>query len=123
MARNTAHVQLNDHITHVKNQLVDSIQNTMDLKAKLKDLSEKKKESGKAPRNIQASSNQFDIEIPTIQGVPSALTGVNSDDIPPYEMALTGPSRNDDASDIDPQAGETPQTAMQAVHFRRLESQ
>ena len=114
MSRNTAHIQLNDDITHVKNQLVDSVQNTKDLKAKLKDLSEKKKEAGKAPRNIGELSNKFNIEIPAIQGVPSALTNVKSNVIRAAEM-LPGPSRNDDASDIDPHASETPQTAIKAL--------
>ena len=69
-AQSTAHLQLNNDIIQVKNQLVDSAQNRKELKAKLKDLTEKKKEAGKSPRNIQAPLNRFNIPLPEILGTP-----------------------------------------------------
>ena len=70
-AQSTAHLQLHTDIIQIKNQLADSAQNRKELKAKLKDLTEKKKEVGKSPRNIEAPSNRFKIAIPEIVGTPA----------------------------------------------------
>ncbi len=78
-AQSTAHLQLHTDIIQIKNQLADSAQNRKELKAKLKDLTEKKKEVGKSPRNIEAPSNRFKIVIPEIVGTPASPTVVLTD--------------------------------------------
>jgi hypothetical protein len=44
--------------------------------SQLKELTEKKKEAGKAPRNSQAASNKFNVPIPKIRG-GSTATNLN----------------------------------------------
>lgn len=94
-SQNLKHIQINNDIANLKSQLDDSSQNTKDLKAKLKDLSERKKEAGKSPRNNQAPSNRFDIPIPEIQGTPLRKRFAAA--APLTTIAETaGPSRSDD---------------------------
>jgi hypothetical protein len=66
--QNTTHRKLDSDIADTRSLLNASAQTAKDLKAQLKELTEKKKEAGKAPRNSQASSNKFNIPIPKIQG-------------------------------------------------------
>ena len=62
--RGTAHRKLDDDIVDTRSLLDISSQTTKDLKAQLKELTDKKKEAGKTPRNSQAASNKFNIPIP-----------------------------------------------------------
>jgi len=66
--QSTTHRQLDSDIADVKSLLGNSTHNTKELKARLKELSDRKKEAGKSPRNSQAPSNRFDIPIPKIRG-------------------------------------------------------
>jgi hypothetical protein len=66
---------LDDDIADTRSLLNSSSQTMKDLKAQLKELTDKKKEAGKAPRNSQAMSNKFNVPIPKI-GAGSATTDV-----------------------------------------------
>jgi hypothetical protein len=67
--RCNTHVKLINEIADVKSLLDNSTQQTKELKARLNELAEKKKDAGKSPRNIQAPSNRFNTPIPKIQGL------------------------------------------------------
>jgi hypothetical protein len=69
------HRKLDSDIADAKSLLNTSAQTTKNLKARLKGLTDKKKEAGKAPRNSQAGANRFDIPIPKIQGAAAATIG------------------------------------------------
>lgn len=66
--QNTIHRKLDSDIADTRSLLNASAETAKDLKAQLKELIEKKKEVGKAPRNIHATSNKFNIPIPKIGG-------------------------------------------------------
>ena len=66
--KNTTHHKLDSDIADTRSLLNASAQTAKDLKAHLKELTDKKKEAGKAPRNSQAPLNKFNIPIPKIQG-------------------------------------------------------
>ena len=122
--RGTAHRKLDNDIVDTRSLLDISSQTTKDLKAQLKELTDKKKEAGKTPRNSQAASNKFNVPIPKIgAGSLSATTDVafelapssapNSDvekqeiqpiDVPivNYAMAPTVPTHHDDFSAFQP---------------------
>ena len=55
-----------------------SAQTAKELKAQLKELTEKKKEVGKSPRKSQAVSNKFTIPIPKIRGSSTTTTMTNA---------------------------------------------
>jgi hypothetical protein len=66
--QNTTHRKLDSDIADTRSLLNVSAQRAKDLKAQLKELTEKKKEAGKAPRNSGATSNKFNVPIPKIGG-------------------------------------------------------
>ena len=66
--KNTTHHKLDSDIADTRSLLNASAQTAKDLKAHLKELTDKKKEAGKAPRNSQVLSDKFNIPIPKIQG-------------------------------------------------------
>jgi hypothetical protein len=54
----------------VRESLATTSQAQKELKAKLKDLTEKKKEAGRTPRHNRAATQKFEgIDIPPIQGL------------------------------------------------------
>ena len=65
--------ELNDDIADTRSLLNTSSQMTKDVKARLKELTDKKKETSKVPRNNQAASNKSNAHIPKM-GAGSALT-------------------------------------------------
>jgi hypothetical protein len=75
--QNTTHRKLDSDIADTRSLLNASAQTAKELKAQLKELTEKKKEAGKAPRNSQAASNKFNIPIPKIRG-GSTATNLNA---------------------------------------------
>lgn len=76
--RCNTHVQLVNEIADVKSLLDNSTQQTKELKARLNELAEKKKEAGKSPRKIQAPSNRFNTPIPKIRGLLIDATSESS---------------------------------------------
>jgi hypothetical protein len=66
--KDTTHRKLDNDIADTRSLLNASAQTAKDLKAQLKELTEKKKEAGKSPRKSQAASNKFNIPIPKIRG-------------------------------------------------------
>ena len=74
--RNNTHRKLDDDIADTRSLLSVSAQTAKDLKAQLKELTEKKKEAGKAPRNSQAASNKFNTPIPKIRGCSTVSNAV-----------------------------------------------
>ena len=75
-AQNTTHRTIDRDIADTRSLLDTSAQMTKDLKAQLKELTEKKKEAGKAPRNNQAASNKFNVPIPKIRSVGAMIEAV-----------------------------------------------
>ena len=69
MDQSKTHVKLMSEIADVKSLLDTSTQTTKELKTRLNELAEKKKEAGKSPRKIHAPSNRFDTPVPKIQGL------------------------------------------------------
>ena len=65
--QNIAHRELDSDIADTKFLLNASAQTAKNLKVRLKELTDKKKETGKSPRKSQAASNKFDIPIPKIR--------------------------------------------------------
>ncbi|KJA24730.1 hypothetical protein HYPSUDRAFT_53539 [Hypholoma sublateritium FD-334 SS-4] len=59
-------------------RLYKSAQATKDLKAELKELSEKRKAAGKSPRHAHAPKNRFDVSIPKIRGFSNAGLSIAS---------------------------------------------
>jgi hypothetical protein len=104
--QSSTHLKLANEITEVKSLLASSSQQTKELKARLNDLSERKKEAGKSPRNLQAPSNRFDIPIPKIRGLttktaspdithasksasdPDVTPGRKDSDLPPEDQPM-----------------------------------
>lgn len=74
----TTHRKLDSDIADTKSLLNASAQTAKDLKAQLKELTEKKKEVGKSPRKSQAVSNKFTIPIPKIRGSSTTTTMTNA---------------------------------------------
>ena len=64
---------LDDDIADTRSLLNSFSQTMKDIKARLKELTDRKKEAGKVLRNNQAASNKFNVPIPKI-GAGSALT-------------------------------------------------
>jgi hypothetical protein len=87
--QNTTHHKLDSDIADTRSLLNSSAQTAKDLKAKLKELTEKKKEAGKAPRNSQAASNKFNIPIPKIRGGSTITNGVIDSEHNPSSSFLT----------------------------------
>lgn len=98
--RCNTHVKLVNEIADVKSLLDNSTQQTKELKARLNELAEKKKEAGKSPRKIQAPSNRFNTPIPKIQGLSintaSPATTNNSASASAVASAATVTGQNSD---------------------------
>ena len=71
--QNTTHQELDSDIADTRSLLDTSAQMTKDLKAQLKELTDKKKEAGKSPQKSQAALNKFNIPIPKIQSVSATI--------------------------------------------------
>ena len=69
MDQSETHTKLTNQIADIKSLLDNSTQKTKELKAQLNELTEKEKDTGKSPQNIQAPSNRFNTLIPKIQGL------------------------------------------------------
>ena len=109
--QDTTHRKLDDDIADTRSLLDTSSQTMKDLKAQLKELTDKKKEAGKAPRNSQAASNKFNVPIPKIGACsatfePAPSSAPNSDvemlenapiDVPIVNYAMA-PTHRDDLS-------------------------
>lgn len=68
--RRWAHNVIDDDIDEVRSRIAATADTQKDLKAQLKDLTEKKKESGRTPRHNRAAAQKFDgVQIPTIHGL------------------------------------------------------
>jgi hypothetical protein len=126
--QNTTHRKLDSDIADTRSLLDTSAQTTKDLKAQLKELTEKKKEAGKAPRNSQAASNTFNVPIPKIRaGTARAdaaghaaieLAATNVEDVEmqeivpadiPFVNPTVAPSHHDELSMFQPPApGDAP---------------
>ena len=87
--RCNTHVKLVNEIADVKSLLDNSTQQTKELKARLNELAEKKKEAGKSPRKIQAPSNRFNTPIPKIRGLRIDTTSESSSAAPNESMSAT----------------------------------
>ena len=87
--QDTTHRKLDDDIVDTRSLLNTSTQAMKDLKTQLKELTNKKKEAGKAPRNNQAASNKFDVPIPKIRA-GSATTNAE------FELTPGSPTPNED---------------------------
>ena len=82
--QDTTHRKLDDDIADTRSLLDTSSQTTKNLKAQLKELTDKKKKASKAPQNSQAASNKFDVPIPEV-GAGSAT----------FELAPTSAPNSD----------------------------
>jgi len=87
--QNTTHRKLDDDIADTRSLLNTSTQAMKDLKTQLKELTDKKKEAGKAPWNNQAVSNKFDVPILKIRA-GSATTNAE------FELTPGSPTPNED---------------------------
>lgn len=67
------HQKLDTDIADTKSLLKTSAKTIKDLKAQLEEITDKKKEAGKVPRNSQADVNKFNIPIPKIQGATATI--------------------------------------------------
>lgn len=86
--QSNTHVKLMNEIADVKSLLGTSTQTTKELKTRL---AEKKKDTGKSPRKIQAPSNRFDTPVPKIQGLLSAtVTSTTTNDSVSASAVATG---------------------------------
>jgi hypothetical protein len=90
--QNTTHRKLDSDIADTRSLLNASAQTAKDLKAQLKELTEKKKEVGKSPRNSQAASNKFNIPIPKIRG--GSTTGTTMTNHAVFEHNPSFPTDN-----------------------------
>ena len=93
--QDTTHHKLDDDIADTRSLLNTSTQAMKDLKTQLKELTDKKKESGKAPWNSQAVSNKFNVPIPKIRA-GSATTEAA------FELAPSSPTPNNKNVEIAP---------------------
>jgi hypothetical protein len=87
--RSDTHVKLVNEIADVKSLLDTSTQKTKELKARLNELAEKKKDAGKSPRKIQAPSNRFNTPIPKIQGLRLSSPATTNDSVSASAQAAT----------------------------------
>jgi len=98
--RCNTHVQLVNEIADVKSLLDNSTQQTKELKARLNELAEKKKEAGKSPRKIQAPSNRFNTPIPKIRGLLIDATSESSPVAPNESISASTITLADQISDV-----------------------
>ena len=94
------HVKLVNEIADVKSLLDNSTQQTKELKARLNELAEKKKEAGKSPRKIQAPSNRFNTPIPKIRGLRIDTTSKSSSAAPNESMSASTIPLADQISEV-----------------------
>jgi uncharacterized protein YlxW (UPF0749 family) len=73
--RRAIHNDLDSNIDDVREQISAASHAQKELKAKLKDLTEKKKEAGRTPRHNRSRSRYDGIEIPTIRGLNTVSIG------------------------------------------------
>lgn len=73
--RRAVHNDLDSNIDHVRDQISAAAHTQKELKAKLKDLNEKKKGVGRTPRHNRSRSRYDGIEIPTIRGLNTVSVG------------------------------------------------
>ena len=76
--QNTTHRTLDSDIADTRSLLNASAETVKGLKVQLKELTDKKKDAGKAPRNSQMTSNKFNVPIPKIQGTTSSSGALNA---------------------------------------------
>jgi chromosome segregation ATPase len=83
--RRSDHHAIDDSMDDVQAQIVTTSQAQKELKAKLKDLTEKKKEAGRTPRHNRAAAHKFDsVRIPAICGLTPILGSESYAEIPSF---------------------------------------
>ena len=93
MDQSNTHTKIANEISNVKSLLDNSTQQTKELKAQLNELTEKKKDAGKSPRNLQAPPNRFNTPIPKIQGLfINTVLPTTTNNLMSASVTLGGPS-------------------------------
>jgi hypothetical protein len=77
--RRAVHNTIDDNIEEVQEDFAMTSQAQKELKAKLKDLTEMKKEAGRTPKHNRAATRKFDgIDTPQIRGLKVSQLGTNN---------------------------------------------